>query len=45
MITPIFYDGFGKRGKFHVQYDLEHDLGLDIDHVENFRILGDSLHL
>ena len=36
MVTPIFYAGFGKSGKFYVRYDLDHDLDLDLDHEGNF---------
>ena len=40
MVTPIFHDGFENSRKFHVQYDLDHDLDLyfdlDIDHEGNF---------
>ena len=32
MVTPIYYDGFGKSGKCYVQYDLD----LDLDHEGNF---------
>ena len=35
MVTPIFYDGFEKSGKFDVRYDLYHDLDLDLDHEGN----------
>ena len=31
MVTPIFYDGFEKGGKFYVRYDLDHDHDLDLD--------------
>ena len=34
MVTPIFYDGFEKSGKFYVQIDLYHDH--DLDHEKNF---------
>ena len=36
MVTPIFYDGFGKSGKFYVRYDCDHDRDLDLDHERNF---------
>ena len=36
MVTPIFYDGFEKSGKFYIRYDLGHDLELDLDHEGNF---------
>ena len=36
MVTPIFYDAFEKSEKFYVQYDLDHDLNLDLGHEGNF---------